>query len=1702
MTFQTLQNFYPDFVPNQILTNTQLNQLRIFLDEQDRISRVRLSGMGIICGLTWSITNNEGEISLSIEEGFGLSSEGYLIQIENIRFDRYRTYIDPEIDEDELPVYEQWKDAAGNQIDIIELIPTDAEEGTDYIRDDDRTIASLTTAELTNRVLILYLEKSDKQLKSCLVTDCNNKGVNVYLNVRAILVNEADLTALSDCTNETTPIYIPRFHSSMRKEGVNWEDLTNQSEINRIYGQIILDSIHNVYLKIEQAYDNYALYLNVPEDKEPFLTKLTTDLPTGLAAEDFTQYHYDYLNDLAQAYNEFIACVCPLIKNCCDANDFPRHLMLGSLSGTEGYRNNFQPSPIRNVLNQDIQKAAKRLQRILYMISGFSVRHLSAATTPHIDITPSHTELTPLGDRTIPYYYSPTANLHKYWQPQDCCTIKPLLHYHLSAKGVWGPNHGRFQEYPTNYFYRQYPFLRIEGHYDKILSTVQTTLNQLQRKHNVEFCLLPLYLGSENVGGSQALSIQASIQNDLDSLEAFYKNYHLRMRELKDITEWSGESILNDDGTIVENLTEDFWVNANNAKDTIFQMNNQWATLKNIQPIYCNINHLQADYLLVRNEMVAFLNRLRNYASELLTKWDEWSNFWMLNNTSSLDDLEARIDQLEQDIETLNDQLDAADDSSTIEDLQAQITAAKKERDFLIAIRTIYTTIRGLRNILRDLKSSYATNERAIADDSSGLETEARVIVGIKLELELLKATLGDLIYYLLPSDLTTFNYPLFKRQYNLILETAQELRLLLALGMYAALAGQREDEDIEYDDDEYLLRANQSTNIIKWANRALESASSEVENPTTVIQIGWLDTLRDLITTVNQYEQHKLNAKLQTLYYSLAYIQQNDLSLFSNFMQKHPGAEHLAGVEKGGTFILVCESNVTGSGIDTKVVADFALAGQYKCCCEIDLSNICFPPVAGVDPILIIRPQLDEDTYMEACAEIPLLALLRNDYAWSGNHGATYDPDFESSLNIDLLSSTSEQGADIIIENGKVIYTNNDTEFFGFDSFQYKIEDQNCNDEVTLGKVIILIVPTLYAATEGKIHGTITDATTGEPVPEAIVTISGEQVFYVTTDANGYFEEDVPAGDYTIAVDAEDYEAYDDPSDIVEVYVNDETQKDIALTREKAAITGVAFDYATGIELETVNVELLEQTTGTLVATTSTDSTGYYLFSGIPFGNYTISAKKTGYGEANISLNVPPNTTTNQDLYLSPLDGQILGTVDASGDLLLGANVILQSPAGATVQATTTDAGGNYSLDNVPAGTYILRVSYIGFNDFVGTIFLSPGQSLTQNVSLSSSLPTVSGNVRSNTTFLPIAGASLIFEDLNDSTLVYNTLTNSGGNYSLSLPDSDYNVIVSASGYETNVQPLSVLSNTNANFLLDPQDGGTVSVEGTIVSDPSGNPLSGANIILSDPTTGGSIINTSSTASGDFSFVAPPGSYQFNVSAPLHEPYQESVNLILGQDIEDVTINLQYNDFSGTFGGGGGTFGSGGAFVFPRNEENENPTPPEPELLTIQGKASFKDVKRKAANVTITFLSNGEKPTVAAQTTTDVSGEYEVQLPAGQYTVNAQTPWYRQYQATIDLNQSPTTHDISLSRGRGNISGQIFQIIDGKEVPLAKARVYLRGTRSVRITNENGQFDFLDIASREASLRIIANKVQKDIKVEVNDKQTATPKIIIKINN
>jgi len=80
---------YPVFEADQVLTNRHLNDMFNYLEQHDRLTRIKLIGSGIVCGLEVSFQQKE---SISISKGCGLTSQGYLITFCDTVFTHFMPY--------------------------------------------------------------------------------------------------------------------------------------------------------------------------------------------------------------------------------------------------------------------------------------------------------------------------------------------------------------------------------------------------------------------------------------------------------------------------------------------------------------------------------------------------------------------------------------------------------------------------------------------------------------------------------------------------------------------------------------------------------------------------------------------------------------------------------------------------------------------------------------------------------------------------------------------------------------------------------------------------------------------------------------------------------------------------------------------------------------------------------------------------------------------------------------------------------------------------------------------------------------------------------------------------------------------------------------------------------------------------------------------------------------------------------------------------------------------------------------------------------------------------------------------------------------------------------------------------------------------------------------------------------------------------
>src|SRR5690554_5895 len=87
---------YPVYQADQVLTNGHLNNLLNYLEQQGRLSRMKLIGNGIACGLEISAEADR----ILIGKGVGLTTQGYLISQCDEEYTHYAPYSFPDLPED------------------------------------------------------------------------------------------------------------------------------------------------------------------------------------------------------------------------------------------------------------------------------------------------------------------------------------------------------------------------------------------------------------------------------------------------------------------------------------------------------------------------------------------------------------------------------------------------------------------------------------------------------------------------------------------------------------------------------------------------------------------------------------------------------------------------------------------------------------------------------------------------------------------------------------------------------------------------------------------------------------------------------------------------------------------------------------------------------------------------------------------------------------------------------------------------------------------------------------------------------------------------------------------------------------------------------------------------------------------------------------------------------------------------------------------------------------------------------------------------------------------------------------------------------------------------------------------------------------------------------------------------------------------
>ncbi|MBI2267570.1 MAG: carboxypeptidase regulatory-like domain-containing protein [Armatimonadetes bacterium] len=337
----------------------------------------------------------------------------------------------------------------------------------------------------------------------------------------------------------------------------------------------------------------------------------------------------------------------------------------------------------------------------------------------------------------------------------------------------------------------------------------------------------------------------------------------------------------------------------------------------------------------------------------------------------------------------------------------------------------------------------------------------------------------------------------------------------------------------------------------------------------------------------------------------------------------------------------------------------------------------------------------------------------------------------------------------------------------------------------------LLKIQPSFYT-----ISGTVT--LSGSPLSGITVNLTGDNVSQTSTDASGnYSFTGLPNGTYTVTPQHPNFTFTPVNSNVT---IMNASQVGINFTATRVAYgwSGTITNKSGGAPLAGVTVDLWNpDQTGTLIATTSTDSNGFYQFNGLTNGNtYTVEPSLTDWGFT------PPDKTaqinsadlTGQNFQGSYLSYAITGTIKDSFDNrpVEGLTVNL---TGAAVASVATDGQGKYTFSDLSAGVYTVTPSQANYTFTpVSASITITNKNKSKNFTADYTLLSVSGQVK-NQSGVKLSGVTVTYSGPTSGTLV----TNIEGIYRIfGAGAGTYTITASIPDYTMNPDPASVVVTTN----------------------------------------------------------------------------------------------------------------------------------------------------------------------------------------------------------------------------------------------------------------------------------------------------------------
>lgn len=507
---------YRKFNDNQALTEGQLNEFIDYFEDQDRLSRTRLSGVGVVCGFKSTyidfILQSEATLekkpeaveldTIAITQGSGVTTDGDLITlrqkgatssevtidfgVKNYKY--YREYID-EIG------YKHFR-IGGQQVPLLEIITQQEYEDLGNNAADFKPLSDFRNT-IHKKVIILYLESYSNDENPCQDADCDHTGSEQVSNLKVLLADSSSVSELikngdaKDSIYTAHNIYEKLFDGLPKIEAKRV--ILDATIVKALQLKIKFQEANIAVRDLSRGFDAIARVfgINMNLRGQTLLDKLNSLLDDKISRVDDYQYRYDLLKDLIDTYNEIKGLILHLDAECCPSiTSFPKHLLLGAvgakleLGDYTDLRHSFYNSPVTTNDDKNYERVIMLANRFVQKMNGFQ-SYVGA-----VKITPSNINVR-LGEKAIPYYYNVDKSLLTQWNFEKTKTDREKynLSYHTANLAD-----DDFIQNPLNYNIDNNDFYRIEGHLGLPYKTALQNINDLKLKYGLAFDVIALVL--------------------------------------------------------------------------------------------------------------------------------------------------------------------------------------------------------------------------------------------------------------------------------------------------------------------------------------------------------------------------------------------------------------------------------------------------------------------------------------------------------------------------------------------------------------------------------------------------------------------------------------------------------------------------------------------------------------------------------------------------------------------------------------------------------------------------------------------------------------------------------------------------------------------------------------------------------------------------------------------------------------------------------------------------------------------------------------------------------------------------------------------------------------------------------------------------------------------------------------------------------